>query len=273
MYILLTLIILLLILYLKFKNYVPILMYHRIATVPGDRNSLPKEKFEAQLRYLSEHNYTTITPDMLYEHLTLHKALPKKSVLLTFDDGYLDNFTEALPLLQKYNMQAVVFPIANWLGKPNHWEHFGKQETTTMTAEQLKIWLSSGMQVEPHTMNHPFLTQCSEEKLFLEVHDAKIKLAELLAKPMNYLCYPYGFFDQKVIEATKRAKYKMAFAIFDRVPLWHINLFALPRIPIPSHQKMWEFKLKVSSIHVIFIAMRKWERDFKRLKHKIKNIS
>ena len=49
----------------------------------------------------------------------------------------------------------------------------------------------------------------------------------------------------------------MAFAIFENVPLWHINLFALPRIPIPSHQKMWEFKLKVSSIHIIFVAMRK----------------
>ena len=62
----------------------------------------------------------------------------------------------------------------------------------------------------------------------------------------------------------------MAFAIFENVPLWHINLFALPRIPIPSHQKMWEFKLKVSSIHIIFVAMRKWERQFKQLKNKFK---
>lgn len=62
----------------------------------------------------------------------------------------------------------------------------------------------------------------------------------------------------------------MAFAIFDEVPLWNLSLYALPRIPIPSHQKMWEFKLKVSSINTVFAALRKWERAFKRLKNKIK---
>ena len=83
---------------------------------------------------------------------------------------------------------------------------------------------------------------------------------------MDFLCYPYGFFNQEVIDIAKKANYKMAFAIFDHVPLWNINLFALPRIPIPSHQKMWEFKLKISSIHMIFVALRKLERNFKRIK-------
>ena len=87
--------VILVLLYFKFKNYVPILMYHRIANVPGDRNSLPEEKFEEQLKFLAENNYTTITPDMLYEHYTKHKPLPKKSVMLTFDDGYHDNYTKA----------------------------------------------------------------------------------------------------------------------------------------------------------------------------------
>ena len=77
---------------------------------------------------------------------------------------------------------------------------------------------------------------------------------------------PIWFFNQQVINIVKKANYKMAFAIFENVPLWHIDLFALPRIPIPSHQKMWEFKLKVSSMHIIFVAMRKWERQFKQLK-------
>ena len=78
---------------------------------------------------------------------------------------------------------------------------------------------------------------------------------------------PIWFFQSTNNKYSKKANYKMAFAIFENVPLWHINLFALPRIPIPSHQKMWEFKLKVSSIHIIFVAMRKWEREFKQLKN------
>ena len=110
------------ILYLKFKNYVPILMYHRIANIPSDRNALPKEKFAEQLEYLSTHNYHTITPEQLYNHFVNKTKLPKNPVLLTFDDGYQDNYLEALPLLKKYNMTAVVFPIYNWIGKPNKWE-------------------------------------------------------------------------------------------------------------------------------------------------------
>ena len=139
MYILfIILIIILSILYLKFKNYVPILMYHRIADIPGDRNALPKEKFAEQLEYLSTHNYHTITPEQLYNHFVNKTKLPKNPVLLTFDDGYQDNYLEALPLLKKYNMTAVVFPIYNWIGKPNKWENFGKQETTTMNLAELK---------------------------------------------------------------------------------------------------------------------------------------
>lgn len=271
MYILfIILIIILSILYLKIKNYVPILMYHRIADIPGDRNALPKEKFAEQLEYLSKHNYHTITPEQLYNHFVNKAKLPKNPVLLTFDDGYQDNYLEALPLLKKYNMTAVVFPIYNWIGKPNKWENFGKQETTTMNLAELKSWLNHGLDIQPHTADHPFLTQCNEEKLNLEIIDTKTKFEKLLDKPMDYLCYPYGFFNQQVINIVKKANYKMAFAIFENVPLWHIDLFALPRIPIPSHQKMWKFKLKVSSIHIIFVAMRKWERQFKQLKNKFK---
>lgn len=255
--------------YFKFRNYVPILMYHRIADVQGDRNSLPEEKFEQQLKYLADNGYTAITADMLYEHYTENKPLPKKPVLLTFDDGYHDNYTKALPLLQKYNMKAVVFPIYNWIGKPNHWENFGKKETTTMTQAELHSWLDNGMDVQVHTLSHPFLTGCTDEQLKAEVSSSKAQFEKLFGREMNYLCYPYGFFDERVIAEAKKAGYKMAFAIFDNVPLWRINLFALPRIPIPSHQKMWEFKLKVSSINVIFVAMRKWERDFKKIKRKI----
>lgn len=258
------------ILYLKFKNYVPILMYHRIANIPGDRNALPQEKFAEQLAYLAAHNYHTITPQDLYNHYVNKTKLPKNPILLTFDDGYEDNYTKALPLLKKYNMTAVVFPIYNWLGKENKWENFGKQLTTTMTIEQLQSWHTQGMDIQPHTANHPFLTQCTTDELIIELTETKTKFTKLLDKPMDFLCYPYGFFNQEVIDIAQKANYKMAFAIFDHVPLWHINLFALPRIPIPSHQKMWEFKLKVSSIHMIFVAMRKWERQFKQLKNKIK---
>ena len=76
----------------KFRRYVPILMYHRIADVPGDRNALPPEKFREQLQYLKRAGFTSITLQMLYEHYAFGADLPPKPVLLTFDDGYRDNY-------------------------------------------------------------------------------------------------------------------------------------------------------------------------------------
>ena len=87
--------------YYHFYDRVPILMYHRIASVPGDRNALPGEKFEEQMRYLEENGFHSITVEELQAHFLHGKRLPKKPVVLTFDDGYEDNFSAALPILKK----------------------------------------------------------------------------------------------------------------------------------------------------------------------------
>ena len=129
-----------LVLYFKFKRYVPILMYHRIANIANDRNALSPEKFKKQLDYLKKNNFTTITMKMLHDYYKKNISLPNNSVLITFDDGYTDNFTEALPLLLERNMTAAVFPIAGWIGQKNLWENFHKEITTTMSISQLHVW-------------------------------------------------------------------------------------------------------------------------------------
>lgn len=252
------------ILYWKFRRRVPILMYHRIAEIQGDRNALPKEKFEEQLSYLSANGYHTITLDALYSYYIERTPLPEKPVVLTFDDGYKDNLTDALPILKKYNMVATVFPISGWVGRENKWENFNKKPTTTMNWPDLKIWLEAGMKIGGHTVTHPFLTKCSGQLLTNELLNSKQLLEEQLSSSLDFICYPYGNFNAATKIAAEQAGYKMALAIFDHVPLWSQDLYALPRIPIPAKQSIWEFKLKVSSIHLVFVVLRKWERNFKR---------
>ncbi len=269
LYIILSLIIFILFyLYLRFSTRIPILMYHRIADVPGDRNALPVEKFIDQLDYLSQNGYHSVTMEDVYLHYTKQKKLPSKSVLLTFDDGYKDNFVTALPLLKKYRMTAVVFPIANWMGKANQWENFHKEATMTMSVTELQAWRDSGMEIASHTVNHPFLSTCKGSQLQDELIHSKQRLTKLLKVPIDFLCYPYGNFNLATILAAKNAGYKAAFAIFDQVPLWNIDVYALPRIQISARQSINEFKLKVSKIHTIFIAMRQFERWFKKTTRK-----
>lgn len=259
---------LILVFLIKFNNRIPILMYHRIATVPGERNSLPPEKFEEQLDYLKKHGYNTITLNDLYNHYSLQAPLPPKPVILTFDDGYEDNFLTALPMLKERNMKATVFPIASWVGKENKWENFNHQLTRTMNWEQLQQWKAAGMEIGSHTIEHPFLTQCDEVRLLEELMESKRVLEEKLAVKIEFLCYPYGFFDDKTIRTVKQCDYKGALAIFANAPLWKQDMYALPRIPVPSRQPLWEFVVKVSRWHIIFIMLRKLERSVKYLVRK-----
>lgn len=240
-------------------------MYHRIADVPGDRNSLPPEKFEQQLQYLHSKGYTTINMDQLYCHYASGKTLPEKSVVLTFDDGYMDNLYTAMPIMQKYNMIGNVFAITNWIGKENRWENFGKKITRTMNKEELLEWVAAGNYVGSHTCNHPFLANCPPVQLTQELSASRNYLCDLTHSDIISICYPYGSFNHEVIKASVESGYKIGLAIFNNAPIWKFNLLALPRIVIPAGQKMWEFKLKVSKIHMIFIILRQLEKNLKKL--------
>ncbi|SHJ53593.1 polysaccharide deacetylase family protein [Propionispora hippei] len=265
---LLIMVTLMIVFFIKFQHRIPILMYHRIATVPGDRNSLPPEKFKEQLDYLKKHGYHTITLNDLYNHVTLQVPLPPKPVILTFDDGYEDNFSCALPLLKERDMKATVFPIVHWVGMENKWENFNKQLTQTMNWDHLKQWHAAGMEIGSHTLEHPFLTQCDEVRLEQELRHSKMILQEKLGAAIDFLCYPYGFFDNRATEIAKQCGYRGALAIFANAPLWNHDMYALPRIPISSRQPSWEFALKVSRFHILFIMLRKIERGAKWLRWK-----
>lgn len=171
--------------YYHFRDRVPILMYHRIASVPGDRNALPVEKFEEQMRYLEENGFHSITMEELQAHFLHGKRLPKKPVVLTFDDGYEDNFSAALPILKKYRHVGNVFPIANWIGRENKWENFGKAPTRTMDERELALWQNEGHYVGSHTMDHPFLSRCGTDRLHDELSESKRFLKNLMGSRWN----------------------------------------------------------------------------------------
>jgi peptidoglycan/xylan/chitin deacetylase (PgdA/CDA1 family) len=249
--------------YILFPRRVPILMYHRIASVPGERNALPVEKFTEQLNYLQSHEYNTITLTDFYNHHVHGTHLPPRPIILTFDDGYEDNYLTALPLLLERKMKATVFPIVNWIGKENKWENFHHQLTRTMNWEQLQKWHTAGMEIGSHTLEHPFLTKCDEARLEQELMKSKQVLEAKLGINIDFLCFPYGFFDDNTKTIARKAGYKGALAIFAQAPLWNPDLFALARIPISSRQPLWEFALKVSRLHIVFNLLRKIERSSK----------
>jgi peptidoglycan/xylan/chitin deacetylase (PgdA/CDA1 family) len=266
--IILFIIILLFFFYQHINKEVPILMYHRIATIPNDRNTVSPAMFEQQLQYLKKHGYTTISLQDLYHHFTTQSPLPPKSIILTFDDGYEDNLTNALPLLRKYGMIATVCIISNWIGKENDWEHYkDKPHCRTMDLAQLQEWLQQGMSICAHTANHPFLSRLNNEEILYELSNCKSTLEEHLHIPIDFLCYPYGDFDDRVKLIAKQAGYKAALGIFKDTNFWQRDLLSLKRVVISSRQPLWEFALKVSPLHMLFIGMRILEYRVKQYRN------
>jgi peptidoglycan/xylan/chitin deacetylase (PgdA/CDA1 family) len=246
---------------------VPILMYHRIGDIPGDRITVPPLMFTEQLTFLKQNNYTTVSLADLHAYITKGKQLPPRPVILTFDDGYEDNFLNALPLLQQFAMRATVFPIAGWIGQYNDWEDYpGKPRCRTMSWEQLRCWSQAGMEVGCHTVNHPHLTNLSPAKIERELLDSKTILEAQLKIPVDFFCYPYGSFDERVKEITQQLGFRGAVAIFDGTRFWRTDLWALRRVPITRRQPIKEFALKVSAAHLLILASRKWERKIKMLR-------
>lgn len=158
---------------------VPVLMYHAVSDKIWGIPELfiSPSTLDAQIQALIENGYTAIT----FEDLDRIDEI-EKPVMLTFDDGYDDNYTELFPILKKYNVKATVFVIVNDLGK-NH----------KLTKEQVKEMSDSGLvSIQSHTMSHNYLDGMSESSLIREHYNSMIELARITGKQPFVMCYPTG---------------------------------------------------------------------------------
>ncbi|HEX9061396.1 MAG TPA: polysaccharide deacetylase family protein [Clostridia bacterium] len=184
----------------KKSSTIPVLMYHSIRFEKGNDARMSKETFESQMKWLSENGYNTLTMDELFDHISGEKAFNPKSVVITLDDGYRDNYENAFPILKKYNIHATIFMITNAVGHSDF-----------LTEDQLKEMSSNGVDIEPHTVHHDRLDELTYEKQFSELKDSKEYLEKLTGKTTPYIAYPEGHYNNNTLKAVKDLGYKMAF--------------------------------------------------------------
>lgn len=241
---------------------ISILMYHRVDEVSDNRNTVLLEQFRQQLQFLQRNGFTAIGMKDLYQHFTANAALPDKPVLLTFDDGYEDNYLHVLPLLKAFQMKAVVFPVARWVGRTCGWKKNPAAERL-MDWRQLQEWQAAGLEIGAHTFNHVRLSTLSEEQIRYELQESKAVLEGQLGQPVDFLCYPYGDFDDRTRRYAEQAGYKAALGIFNGTGQG--NMYALPRIGVSARTSLWEYGLKVSRWGKVFVAARRLEGRLKKL--------
>ncbi len=213
--------------------HVPILLYHYVEYNPNPKDTIRTKLsvtsfwFEKQLQYLNANGYTSVTFTDLYEAIRKGKSLPPKPVILTFDDGYRDFYTDAWPLLKKYHVKATEFVIAGFLDKPNYLLSWQLSQIATDSSRLVTIGA--------HTTHHPALPTLPPEKAFAEIFNSKKVLEEKLNMPVTVFNYPYGQFDSTVEALVKKAGFQMAVStLFGATESWQ-NIFILPRVRVGNY--------------------------------------
>ncbi len=184
---------------------VPVLMYHHVAVAGPGADAIRRDlsvtpaNFAAQMAYLSRNGYNTLSLAQLNDHLERSRPLPPRPVILTFDDGYADNYSAAFPSLLQNGLTGTFFLITDFVGKGEY-----------MSWGDARVMLAAGMSIESHTIDHPDLATLSGDRLARQLTQSKAALERELGAGVSYLSYPAGKYNATVIRAAQQAGYRAA---------------------------------------------------------------
>ena len=211
----------------QYLNGIPVLLYHHVSNDISDLPHLtvtPAE-FERQMDMLKKAGFETISPEEFIAYMRREPvALPDKPILITFDDGYEDNYTNAFPILKQCGFTAVIFiPGVNI------------DREKRLSSAQMRELSAHGIVFGGHSVTHSDLTALSGRELQQEVRDVKKALRQVTAKTSELFSYPYGYFNLSTWDATASAGYEAAFTVLPGLNTPdRDNVYLLRRIPIYS---------------------------------------
>jgi peptidoglycan/xylan/chitin deacetylase (PgdA/CDA1 family) len=182
---------------------VPILMYHLVGPAPAGEPYpglfVAKLAFVAQLRYLVAHGYQAVTLQQLYDFWHHRARLPRHPVVLSFDDGYRQDFSVVAPLLHELQWPAVLNLIVR-----------NTRPGQDLTPVYVRALITAGWEIDSHTVDHVDLTTLSAVRLRYELVVSRRDLRRAFGVPVNFFCYPSGSYDPAVVRATRAAGYLAA---------------------------------------------------------------
>lgn len=200
---------------------IPILMYHSISDEDPNNNLLvPPAMFEEQMAWLQENNFTAMSMDEALEAMKTGKV-PKRPVVITFDDGYSDNYINAFPSLKNHGLKATFFVITD-----------GVDDGYYMSSDMLKEMHQAGMSIENHTANHLELDKLSREDAYDSIKRGQDFLRNIIGSDGNYLCYPVGKYNDETIEIAKELGIKAATTTQGGISSISDGLYQLKRVRI-----------------------------------------
>ncbi len=232
---------------------VPILMYHSVSSantnpdnilfrhpdVRTQLNVVSPKLFDRQMDFLEDNGYHVIPLEDFIEGNNARKKFPHNTVVITFDDGYMDNYTNAFPILKKYHFPATIFLISDYVGKkPN-----------LLNWEQVKEMGRYGISFGSHTRHHAYLPEMSQEQMKDEIIGSKRIIEKNLGRPVYYFAYPTGGFNEQIKAIIALAGYKAAFTTNRGYDRFDIDPYELNRIHINNWDNEISLKGKLSGYY------------------------
>ncbi|SFP90016.1 polysaccharide deacetylase family protein [Hydrogenimonas thermophila] len=229
---------------------ITILMYHQIGKFPPMKDHRATycdiNRFKQQMWYLHKFKYNVISLDELVNIFQNKKSIPSKTVVLTFDDGYENFLTQAVPVLSKYNFPAIVYVVPSLIGKKAEWLALDGHPTPQMlTLEQLREVRNLGFQVGSHNLVHERMAQKTLKEQIYEVIESKKILEELLQEEIKHFCYPYGSYNIDSLKAVEAGNYTTAVTCQRAAATPDFDLLALPRKAISFGDTLLGFIFKL----------------------------
>ena len=238
--------------YMLPRRVTPILMYHSVGDNDIGTLSVRWDNFEKQVEYLHKHGYSVISLGQLVEAIEAGRTYLPKTVAITFDDGFQDNYTNAMPALAKYKMPATVFIITGYIGRREGYLDWG----------QVVYMARNGFEIGGHTRNNAYLPAAKDNtELLDEIKGPKEDIEAHTGIKVRFFCYPLGAFNEKVKSAVKLAGYKGACTTNRGNALLNNDVYELKRVKVTNSDtnRFLSFEAKLSGFYNIF--RRKKEGD------------
>ncbi len=256
-----------------------VLMYHRVVADAGQARRhwtcVHVERFRKQMRFLDAGGFTPIT---LKEYRLVCEGrlnLPRKPIIITFDDGYRDTYSLAAPILGELNFRAVVFVLGDRTITTNRWDQsLGIGGAPLMNAEEIVNLSRAGFEIGAHSMTHPRLPLVPFHRAWIEISRPKMLLEILTNSPVVSFSYPYGLANPTVRELTKEAGYSYGCSVYSGASSLAASPFEICRTAVASTTSLVGFAARVLLPFAHFErAKRKAHLSLMQLNHLIRSSS
>ena len=235
--------------YMRPRYVLPILMYHGVSDVEGTSLYVKPEVFARQMEFLRDNGYKVISLDEFVSGTRAGREFGAKTIVITFDDGFEDNYLNAFPVLVKYRMPATIFLITGYVGR----------EKGYLNWDQVRVMYENGIDFGGHTRNNVYLPSAGgKAALEEEIEGPREDILSGLGAEAEYFCYPTGGFNEEIKNMVKAAGYKGACTTNRGYDRYNRDLYELKRVKITNSDatRPFHFRAKLSGYYNLFRSLK-----------------